>query len=161
MNKAPTISGENILLRQAIESDIEDYLKIEHNEELMRMYSGDPANIKPKTRADAERFIQKIKSNPLEWCIEYQGRCIGQARLTVDKRDNRARYAVGLFDPSTWGQGIGQEVTNLVLDFVFHEFSLHRLDLRVLEYNKRGSRAGRCSNQRKIRNRYNDEHTRS
>ncbi|MGP4038292.1 GNAT family N-acetyltransferase [Gracilibacillus sp. D59] len=137
MNNAPTISGNKVILRQPIESDIEDYLNIDHNLELIRMYGGNRTKIKTKTRSDAEEFIKKIRSNPLEWCIEFQGRCIGQARLTVHKHDNRARYAVGLFDPSTWGKGIGQEVTKLVLDFAFYKLSLHRVDLRVLEYNKR------------------------
>ncbi len=62
---------------------------------------------------------------------------VGQARLTINDMDNRARYAVGLFDPSVWGKGLGTEITKMVLHFAFDELALHRVDLRVLEYNHR------------------------
>jgi len=58
----------------------------------------------------------------------------------VTGRDNKARYAIGIFDPIYWGRGIGTEVTHLVLDYAFNELGLHRVDLKVLEYNTRGIR---------------------
>jgi ribosomal-protein-alanine N-acetyltransferase len=58
-------------------------------------------------------------------------------RLTVNQLDNRARYAVGLFDPTVWSKGLGTEITQLVLRYSFEELELHRVDLRVLQYNKR------------------------
>lgn len=48
----------------------------------------------------AQQFIKSIQDNKLEWCVEFEGRMIGQARLTVSEIDNRARYAVGMFDPT-------------------------------------------------------------
>jgi ribosomal-protein-alanine N-acetyltransferase len=101
------------------------------------MYGGDTRNLKPLTMEDAVEFINKILANKLEWCVEYKGRCIGAARLTVSEVDNRARYAVGIFDSSELGRGIGTEITQLVLKYAFEELKLHRVDLRVLEYNKR------------------------
>lgn len=60
--------------------------------------------------------------------------------LTVTKRDNKARHAIGIFDPNYWALGIGTEVTHLVLDCAFNGLGLHRVDLRVLEYNTRAIR---------------------
>ncbi|HZH61720.1 MAG TPA: GNAT family protein [Metabacillus sp.] len=137
MNEAPIIKGGKVLLRQPIESDLMDFLKVDVNKELVRMYGGDTTNLSPKTKEKGIKFLESIKSNKLEWCVEFEGRLIGQARLTVSDNDNRARYAVGLFDPSVWGKGLGTEITQLVLHYAFGELNLHRVDLRVLQYNKR------------------------
>ena len=137
MNHAPTIHGWRVKLRLPIETDIEDRFRCGKNTELIRMYGGDTREIKPLAMEEAVQFIERIKAHPLEWCVEYEGRCIGQARLSVDDENRRARYAVGLFDDSVWGKGLGTEITQLVLRYAFEELQLHRVDLKVLEYNHR------------------------
>lgn len=137
MNEAPSIKGDKLLLRKPVESDVIDYFNVEVNEELDRMYGGDTRDLPPKTMEDAQKFVNAIKNNKLEWCVEFEGRFVGQARLTVNKLDNRARYAVGLFVPSVWNKGLGTEITQIVLRYAFDELKLHRVDLRVLQYNKR------------------------
>lgn len=101
------------------------------------MYGGDTRNLKPLTREEVVVWYDRIQSNQLEWMIEHGGKCIGAARLTVDEGDRRARYAVGIFDISKLGMGLGTEVTRLVLDYAFTKLGLHRVDLRTLEYNTR------------------------
>jgi RimJ/RimL family protein N-acetyltransferase len=137
MNAAPVIQGKKVLLRQPIESDVMDYYNVETSKELIRMYGGNTREIKPKTMENAQNFVNDIRSNKLEWCVEFEGRLIGQARLTVSEVDNRARFAVGMFDPTVWGMGLGTEITQLVLQYAFDKLNLHRVDLRVLQYNKR------------------------
>ncbi len=140
MNESPTIVGDTIKLRKPIEQDINDYFVCGTNPELTRMYGGDTRNIKERTIETAAAYMNKINSNKLNWCIEFERRCIGEARLTISSEDHRARYAVGIFDSSCWGKGIGTEVTKLVLKYAFDELNLHRVDLKVLEYNKRAIR---------------------
>lgn len=89
MNEAPFIKGSKVLLRQPIESDLADYINVEVNKELIRMYGGDTTNLSPKSMEMAIKFIESIKSNKLEWCVEFEGRLVGQARLTVSEMDNR------------------------------------------------------------------------
>jgi [ribosomal protein S5]-alanine N-acetyltransferase len=101
------------------------------------MYGGDTRNLMPFTREDAAIWYEKVSSNPLEWVIEFNGKCVGTARLTVDEKNKRARYAVGIHDSSSLGMGLGTDATRLVLDFAFQTLGLHRVDLKVLEYNKR------------------------
>jgi len=70
--------------------------------------------------------------------IEAEGRCIGNARLTIlDEENRRARYAIGLFDTAAWNRGYGTEATRIVLRYAFDVLHLHRVDLVVLEYNHR------------------------
>lgn len=140
MNTAPVIKGYKVLLRQPKESDLIDYLNVEENEELIRMYGGDTRNLSPKTKERAQRFINAILKNKLEWCVEFEGRLVGKARLIINERDNRARYAVGLFDYKVWGKGLGTEITQLILGYAFEELKLHLIDLRVLQYNTRAIR---------------------
>ncbi|MEI5908630.1 GNAT family protein [Bacillus spongiae] len=136
-NVSPTIISERIILRKPKESDVTDRYKCGRSKELVRMYGGDTRNITSLTMEEATQFIHRILDNKFEWCVEYNGRCIGAARLTVNKIDHRARYAVGIFDTSMLGKGVGTEITQLLLQYAFEELDLHRVDLRVLEYNKR------------------------
>ncbi|MCD1260238.1 GNAT family N-acetyltransferase [Paenibacillus athensensis] len=140
MNQSPKIVGTTVTLRQPIEQDIYDYLQCEVKAELEQMYGGDTRNMKPRTLEMAQSYIERIRGNKLNWCVEYEGRSIGEARLTVNEEDRRARYAVGIFDASCWNQGLGTEITRLVLAYAFEELRLHRVDLRVLEYNTRAIR---------------------
>src|SRR4051794_29871280 len=96
MNESPVIIGQFIKLRKPIDQDINDYLKCGTNKELVRIYGGDTRNLKDRTYEMASAYIERIKANNLNWCIEFEGRCIGEARLTVNSEDNRARYAAGI-----------------------------------------------------------------
>jgi len=137
INQAPTITGKHVVLRAPCETDIEERLKIGRSTEYIRMCGGDTRNLPLFTRDDALRWYEFITSNRFEWVIETEGRCIGTARLTVLDKDYRARYAIGIHDTSKYNKGFGTEVTELILDFAFNNLHLHRVDLKVLEYNKR------------------------
>ena len=57
--------------------------------------------------------------------------------INYKKPDNNARLAIGIYDDTLYGQGIGTQATRLVLEYAFNTLKLHRIDLKVLEYNKR------------------------
>ncbi|MDX8342412.1 GNAT family protein [Rossellomorea sp. YZS02] len=137
VNQSPFIKGKQVLLRQPKESDILDRFSCGCHKEIVRMYGGNTRNLQSFTMEEARAFVEKILTTKYNWCIEYLGHCIGQARLTVNEEDQRARYAIGIFDPSVLGKGLGTEVTQLLLSYAFEELRLHRVDLRVLEYNHR------------------------
>lgn len=54
--------------------------------------------------------------------------------------DRRASLAVGLFNAADLGKGIGTEAAYAVLRFAFEELNLHRVSVRVLEFNVRAIR---------------------
>lgn len=58
-------------------------------------------------------------------------------RLTIAEKDNRVRYAIGLFNPDVWEKVSGTEVTNLVLYYAFELLHLYRVDLRVIASTER------------------------
>ncbi len=136
-NIAPMLSGDRITLRRPKRSDIADRIRIGRQVEFVRMCGGDTCSIPPFDEAAGEDWFAHILTVPYEWIIDLNGHCIGVARLTLTECDNRARYAVALFDSALYGQGLGTEVTRLVLRFAFQELKLHRVDLNVLTYNQR------------------------
>lgn len=135
--KQTMLVDESIKLRDALDDDAKEYLKIPFNKELLEMYG---SNLDPNTEKSidkAQLLVYGIKADPYEWAIEYEGKFIGQVRLTRDDENNKAKFAIGIFNPAYWNKGIGTKVSNAILDFGFSELKLHRIYLKVLAYNHR------------------------
>ncbi len=137
MNQAPLIKGQKIILRKPESKDIENRFRLGRVPEIVHMYGGDTRNMQPFTMEDARKWVEFALSNKYAWTIEFEGKCIGTARLIVDEANKRARYAVGIQDISKLAMGFGTEVTELMLDFAFNVLKVHRVELMVLEYNHR------------------------
>jgi hypothetical protein len=48
-------------------------------------------------------------SSTYKWAIEYDGGCIGSARLVIDPDRHCATYALGVFVADLRGRGLGRE----------------------------------------------------
>ena len=102
------------------------------------MVGGDASAMPPLTVEEVGRWYDQLVSEPYGWSIEYEGRLVGTARLNrLDLTARSAWYAIGLYDPSVWGRGLGTEATQLVLTFAFQRVRLQDIFLRVLDYNHR------------------------
>ena len=137
----PILTGSNVVLRGPIESDKTDRLRFGRDPEYHRMVGGDPRETSTLTHEGMDRWYQRALREPLHWVIDLDRIGVGTARLhAIDDANRRARYAVGIYDPTKWGRGLGTEVTNLVLKYAFDELKLHRVDLKVLSFNERAIR---------------------
>lgn len=137
MNTAPTIRGNRIILRALRETD-RSVVEPDRNSEFLRVVGANREDIEI---TKASKAFEQAVADPLYWAITENSRCIGTACLhSLVKNDRRVRYAIGIFEPTDWGNGFGTETTRLVLDFAFHQLGLHRVDVRVLEYNERAIR---------------------
>ena len=58
----------------------------------------------------------------------------------ISQADKSASLAIGIFDPALYSRGIGTQTIMLMLKYGFEELTLHRIELKVLEYNKRAIR---------------------
>ena len=56
----------------------------------------------------------------------------------------KARLAIGLYAPQFLGRGLGAESLRLVLRHAFGTLGMHRVDLRVLDFNDRAIAAYRA-----------------
>jgi [ribosomal protein S5]-alanine N-acetyltransferase len=135
----PTLQGNNLILRAYKPEDAEDRFRAGRQAEIVHMFGGDTRNMKPYTREEAKLYFEQpvLPYNAIRWVMEFEGKCIGGAKLTLFEADRKARFAIGIFDISKLGKGLGTEATNLVLGYAFITLGLHRVELRVLEYNKR------------------------
>lgn len=69
------------------------------------------------------------------------GELLGHANLySADVVARSAEYMI-MLGPAHVGRGIGPRATALMLDYAFHELGLHRVGLKVFEFNSRAIRA--------------------
>jgi len=139
LNISPTLSiNKHLYLRKPEVSDIESRFSYGRPIEFRKMCGGDTRSIPPFTKQDAERWYDKIVNRRYEWIIVYNKKMIGTTRLVVGTSDKGSRFSIGIFDESLYSKGLGTSVTKAILDYAFSELKLHRVELVVLEYNKRG-----------------------
>jgi len=129
---------DNLILREIKDSD-----KLERNNTgydlyVMKMF-GHPSEENLLSVEDIERWYSFMKKSDYAWIVEVDNNVIGQARLNrIDDTEKNAAYSIGFFSSKFCGKGLGMQVTKLVLKFAFEQLKLHKVYLRVLEYNKGG-----------------------
>jgi RimJ/RimL family protein N-acetyltransferase len=141
----PQIEGDRVRLRPFRQSDVAERLALGRSPEIVRSFGGDPEGLPPFEEEEARAWVERNLAHPLCWAVEVEGRLLGEARLDgLDRQDSRARLAIGLYDVSQLGKGLGREAIRLVLSHAFGMLRLHRVDLRVLAYNERAIRCYRA-----------------
>src|SRR5262245_46326660 len=137
----PILTGQSVLLRPPRPEDVAARLALGTHPEIVRMYGGSSSDVRPLTAEVAERWVQGLMRHEYAWIIE-AGSLIGHVRLDrVDLRDRRASLAIGIEDFARLGKGLGTETIRLVQQYAFGELGLHRLSVRVVDYNHRAIRA--------------------
>jgi RimJ/RimL family protein N-acetyltransferase len=143
MSKAslPTLTGKRVTLRRPRKEDFEARLRLENDAEIIRMYGGNRSDLRPITEEAAKRWVGRLLDHDYAWIIE-AGTLIGHVRLDrVHLRDRRASLAIGIDDSTQLGKGFGSEAIALVLGYAFNVLKLHRVSVRVVDYNLRAIRA--------------------
>lgn len=154
------LRSRRVVLRQNMPADVAARVEVPDDPETHRMYGGSTETWRhialtgDEAASRAERHLRQDVSNVRRFVIaalawpdgrpvdETEGRYIGGARLhEIRWEDRRARLAIGIFDRRFWSQGYGSEAIRLLLRYGFEDLDLHRIDLRVLEYNLRAIRA--------------------
>lgn len=138
----PTLHSHGVILREQRESDIDDRLRhpIDPEEEdgygssWRRQWDGRRYHTREHLSASYER---PAGPGCYAWAVEHEGHCIGSAGLRANVDQRCAAYTVGLFVAGLRGQGLGREVTRLVLAWAFNVLGLHRVELEVLASNSR------------------------
>ncbi|MBG9209508.1 GNAT family protein [Mammaliicoccus sciuri] len=133
--------NQDLILRNAETKDIDDYLSVPFNKELLMMYGSTMDYRTSKSKEKAALLIKEIQNEPYEWAIVYQDKFIGQVRLVIDDINNKAKFAIGIFNPECWSMGIGTKVSAAVVNYGFEYLKLHKIYLRVLKYNARAIKA--------------------
>lgn len=134
----PTLTDGPVRLRAPTATDAAARFKLGNTPEIQHMFGADPASCQPITKAHASSWLLAQEVEPLAWVIDYRKRLIGALRLhTVDHHDRRANLAIGILNPKLLGKGIGTRAIHLIVGHAFGAMGLHRLTLRVVDYNER------------------------
>lgn len=130
------LKGEKIILRPMRVTDASLYVRWLNDPEVNKFLATRELTLK----AEKEKLKKITKETPQQhFAIETKGGItIGGAELSVkNKRARRAELGLHIGDKNYWGQGLGKEVMNLLLQYGFKKLKLHRIELDVYEYNKR------------------------
>jgi RimJ/RimL family protein N-acetyltransferase len=132
------LRSKDLVLKSPSQKDYEVLRKVRPCAEYYLMVGEDPVQ---SYFLDDEKFDESFSRSLKRenyWLVFKEAEVIGVAFLhSIDINDNRARYAVGIYNKDNWNRGFGHQITQTVLKFAFHRLKLHKVDLRVLAYNKR------------------------
>ena len=142
MNTVPTLTDEKIILRPIRECDIDDRFRVGRHHEFIHMCGGE--SLSEPEFPDRQVWVDwynSAKDDKYHWVIETNGHAVGTAGFhNISEEDHCATYRIGIFDPKYHSKGIGTLTTKLLIKYGFEEIKWHRIELKVLDYNKRGIR---------------------
>ncbi|HHY99354.1 MAG TPA: GNAT family N-acetyltransferase [Firmicutes bacterium] len=167
------LQGEKIVLREFRRDDIEPIQRWVNNENIIK-YLAFP--LFPQTLEETTEFVERqlhkkgapnegifviaLKDDPKS---EYIG-SIGLHR--IDYRNRHCELGIVIGREDLLGKGIGREAIQMVLGFAFNFLNMHKVNLRVYEYNERARHCyaacgfkeeGRIRDQRYYNGKYWDE----
>lgn len=137
----PIIEGDDILMKQIGKQDLNDYAEINMNEVLYRFKPGEPR----KTIAAVENIIGHHER-------DFYKKIIINLGIYLKKENNKMVGVVELFDfnikvneatigytlnQNYWGKGIATKTTALLLDYLFNEIDVNRIQAFVMPENEK------------------------
>lgn len=95
----------------------------------------------PLTYADEKKFIDGISAFKDDYTFAIDtldGHYIGGCGLNnVDWKNRVAVVGIVIGDKDYWGRGYGSDAMHLLIDFIFNEMNMNKVQLHVYSYNER------------------------
>lgn len=135
------IAGERVRIRAIEVDDLPRYVEWFNDREVIQ---GLNQYLPMSLREEQQWFEDQMKRDPIERPLAIdvleggEWRHIGGCGLFgFDHRSKSAEFGITIGDKTYWDQGIGSDVTSLMLEFGFNTLNLQRIALRVFEDNER------------------------
>ena len=145
---APTLVGPRVTLRAYRDDDRVARQRHGWHREIERGYGDDTptrAMTDDEVEAWAGYLAAKTRAGAVCWAVEVDGELVGHAFLfDVREGGRKARLALGMYAPQFIGRGLGTETIRLMLRHAFGTLGMHRVDLKVLDFNDRAIAAYRA-----------------
>jgi RimJ/RimL family protein N-acetyltransferase len=134
------IEGKKIRIRAIEKTDIDEIMKWVNDPEVMQ-------NLLmryPISRYQEEKWIEKALDDSDQrnrvFAIEAKdGIYLGGIGLhAINWENSNAEVGIVIGKKEHWNKGYGSDAMMTILDFAFNQMNLHRVYLRVYEYNLRG-----------------------
>lgn len=138
----PFLVGEKIYLRPLERDDAPILLPWVNDPDViatLRMYT-------PKNLQNELEFIERTSKSDTEIvlgiALKERDKLIGSTGLhSIDWKNRHCEFGIVIGDKTEWGKGYGTETTRLMVNYAFETLGMHRVWLRVYEYNQRAIRA--------------------
>ncbi len=137
------IEGKKVRIRAIEKTDIDEIMNWINDPEVMQ-------NLfmrYPVSRYQEEKWIEKAldDSNPQNKVFALQtkdGVYLGGIGLhAINWENGNAEVGIVIGKKEHWDKGYGTDAMMTILNFAFNQMNLHRIYLRVYEYNARGIRS--------------------
>lgn len=140
----PIIRGEGVLLRAPERSDIPTFVRWFNDAETVSYLS----MRSPMSVAAEEQWFERMLESQARSAFHFvicrleDGRPIGTIGFfDIDYPNGRAGVGISIGEKALWGQGLGTDAMNALLDFGFGQLRLERIWLEVFDFNPRGRRS--------------------
>jgi len=134
------IKGKKTRLRAIEREDIPRFVKW-FNDPEVRHYLD---RYLPMSTAEEEKWFEgqlEDRENKVFAIETAEGVHIGNCGLhRIDWKNRSAELGIFIGEKEYWGQGYGSDAITALLRFAFREMNLHRIHLRVHDYNERAIR---------------------
>ena len=139
----PTLTGEQVVLRELRPSDAASLFALLTTEEVSRFISPPPTTVEGFERFIAWTLRQRTAGTYACFAVTLRGydTAIGIFQIReLQPGFGTAEWGFAIGSPF-WGTGVFQEGAEMVLDFAFETIGVHRLEARAAVPNGRGNGA--------------------
>jgi RimJ/RimL family protein N-acetyltransferase len=140
----PIIRGERVFLRAGERSDIANFVRwLNDGETVSYLSMRAPMSVAMEEKWFDDMLARQGKdAYHFVICMLEDGRPIGTMGLFgIDYVNGHAGIGISIGEKALWGQGLGTDAMNAILDFGFGMLRLERLWLEVYDFNKRARRS--------------------
>jgi RimJ/RimL family protein N-acetyltransferase len=138
-----TFQNDKVRLRAAERDDVDDFIRW-FNDPTMQRFLGQA--VRPMSDAEEQAWLDRTLNGEHEG-YSFQIDAIDQAEpihiggcalFRMDWRNASAEVGIQIGEHDYWNKGYGSAAHRLLLEFGFGELNLHRIYLRVYDFNERG-----------------------
>ena len=134
------IKGEKVRLRAVEREDIPVFVRWFNDPEVLQYLS----LYMPMSQAEEERWFERqldARDQKVLAIETAEGIHIGNIGLhEIDWKNRQAELGIAIGEKAYWGLGYGSDAIKTLLRFAFDEMNLHRVYLRVFDFNARAIR---------------------
>ncbi|MDQ3717330.1 MAG: GNAT family N-acetyltransferase [Actinomycetota bacterium] len=137
------LRGERVYLRPLESTDVE---LVHHWYEDVRVAAlmGDPPMSLAARKARYEESVKAADPDVFRFiiCLLVDDRRIGRTDLfDLDRQNGSCAFGITLGEPESWGQGLGTDAVNALVDFAFGQLRMERIWLDTDAHNERAQAA--------------------
>jgi len=133
------LNGKNIILRHPKQEDLISFNKWRNYLEIKKQALLHPFPITMEQELDWFQHISHDKSNRNIFfsIVSIDEKLIGYTQLSeLDWINKNCFFGIIIGEKENHGKGYGSEALNLLIDYAFNNLNLHKVTLKVVDYNK-------------------------